>query len=119
MPPPTQTASTAAWSDEQHAIENRTRYREKCDQVLSILSGTLAPQKPQAGFYLWATTPIADTSFAQRLYAEQNITVLPGQYLSRSTDGGNPGENKIRMALVAPLDECLEAARRINKFLNP
>ena len=114
MPPPTQTASTAAWSDEQHVIENRIRYREKFDQVLSIISATLAPKKPQGGFYLWASTPIADTKFAQRLYAEQNVTVLPGQFLSRSTNEGNPGENKIRMALVAPLGECLDAARRIN-----
>jgi N-succinyldiaminopimelate aminotransferase len=118
MSPATQTASTAAWSDEQHVIENRNRYCEKFDQVLSILSGTLAPKKPQAGFYLWATTPITDTSFAQRLYAEQNITVLPGQFLSRSTSEGNPGENKIRMALVAPLDECLDAANRINNLLS-
>lgn len=118
MPPATQTASTAAWSDERHVVENRNRYREKFDRVLSILSATLAPQKPQAGFYLWATTPIVDTSFAQRLYAEQNITVLPGQFLSRSTSEGNPGENKIRMALVAPLDECLDAANRINSLLS-
>jgi len=118
MPPATQTASTAAWSDERHVIENRNLYREKFDRVLSILSATLAPQKPQAGFYLWATTPIVDTSFTQRLYAEQNITVLPGQFLSRSTSEGNPGENKIRMALVAPLDECLDAANRINSLLS-
>jgi N-succinyldiaminopimelate aminotransferase len=119
MPPATQTASIAAWSDEAHVVENRARYREKFDQVLSILSDTLAPQKPQAGFYLWTTTPMADTDFARRLFAEQNITVLPGRYLSRGTDQGNPGENKVRMALVAPLDECRDAAQRINRFLNP
>ena len=113
----TQTASIAAWSDEEHVVENRNLYREKFDQVLSILSDTLAPQKPQAGFYLWPTTPIADTDFAQRLFAEQNITVLPGRYLSRATNHGNPGENKVRMALVAPLEECREAALRINRIL--
>jgi N-succinyldiaminopimelate aminotransferase len=117
MPPPTQTASIAAWGDETHVVDNRSRYREKFDQVLSILSDTLAPQKPQAGFYLWPTTPIADTEFTQRLFAEQNITVLPGRYLSRDTDEGNPGENKVRMALVAPLEECREAALRINSIL--
>ena len=118
MPPPTQTASTAAWNDEAHVIENRQRYREKFEQVLSLLSDTLAPQKPQAGFYLWASTPIPDTEFAQRLYAEQNVTVLPGQYLSRDGDDGNPGENRVRMALVAPLEDCLEAANRINSLLS-
>ena len=117
MPPATQTASILAWSDEAHVIENRARYREKFDQVLSILSDTLAPQKPQAGFYLWPTTPMADTEFTQRLFAEQNITVLPGRYLSRNTSDGNPGENRIRMALVAPLDQCRDAAQRINLFL--
>jgi N-succinyldiaminopimelate aminotransferase len=117
MPPATQTASCAAWSDETHVIENRRLYREKFDQVLALLSDTLAPQKPQAGFYLWAQTPIADTEFARRLYAEQNVTVLPGQYLARNSGAGNPGENRVRMALVAPLDECLDAARRINSLL--
>jgi N-succinyldiaminopimelate aminotransferase len=84
---------------------------------LALLSDTLAPQKPQAGFYLWAQTPIADTEFARRLYAEQNVTVLPGQYLARNSGAGNPGENRVRMALVAPLDECIDAATRINSLL--
>jgi len=118
MPPPTQTASTAAWGDEAHVIENRQRYREKFERVLSLLSDTLAPQKPQAGFYLWAATPIPDTEFARRLYSEQNVTVLPGQYLSRDGGDGNPGENRVRMALVAPLEECLDAANRINSLLS-
>jgi len=117
LPPATQTASGAAWSDEAHVIENRNLYREKFDQVLALLSDTLAPQKPQAGFYLWAQTPVADTEFARRLYAEQNVTVLPGRYLARDSGAGNPGENRVRMALVAPLDECLDAARRINSLL--
>ena len=118
MPPPTQTASAVAWRDEQHVKANRQAYREKFDRVLSILSDTLAPQKPQAGFYLWANTPMADTEFARRLYAEQNVTVLPGQFLSRDTSEGNPGKNKIRMALVAPLAECEDAAHRINTLLS-
>ena len=118
MPPATQAASIAAWSDEAHVADNRTRYREKFDRVLTTLANTLAPLKPQAGFYLWAATPIADTDFASRLYAEQNVTVLPGSLLSRATNAGNPGANKVRMALVAPLDECQDAANRINTFLS-
>ena len=113
----TQTASAVAWRDEAHVVDNRSRYREKFERVLQLLSATLAPQKPQAGFYLWARTPIADTDFAQRLYAEQNVTVLPGRYLSRDQGGSNPGENRVRMALVAPLDECVDAANRINQLL--
>jgi len=117
MSPAIQSASISAWSDETHVVENRIRYRQKFDQVLAILSDTLAPKKPQAGFYLWPTTPIADTDFAQRLFAEQNITVLPGRFLSRTTNQGNPGENRVRMALVASLDECRNAAQRINRLL--
>jgi len=117
LPPATQTASTAAWRDEHHVVENRRLYRQKFDQVLALLSDTLAPQKPEAGFYLWAQTPIADTEFARRLYAEQNVSVLPGRFLARDSGTGNPGENRVRMALVAPLDECLDAAGRINSLL--
>jgi N-succinyldiaminopimelate aminotransferase len=117
LPPATQTASAAAWRDEQHVVENRRLYRQKFDQVLALLSDTLAPQRPEAGFYLWAETPLTDTEFARRLYAEQNVTVLPGQFLSRETEGANPGAGRVRMALVAPLDECLDAANRINSLL--
>jgi N-succinyldiaminopimelate aminotransferase len=117
LPPATQTASTVAWQDEAHVIENRSLYRAKFEQVLGLLSDTLAPQKPQAGFFLWAQTPLSDEEFTRRLYAEQNVTVLPGRYLARDSQAGNPGENRVRMALVAPLDECLEAARRINSLL--
>ena len=122
MPPATQSASIVAWGDQCHVVENRNLYREKFDCVLSTLANTLKPEKPQAGFYLWVTTPIADTEFAVRLYAEQNITVLPGSLLSRDTNedntNTNPGVNKIRMALVAPLDECQDAANRINTLLS-
>ena len=117
LPPATQTASCTAWRDEAHVRENRRLYREKFERVLALLSDTLAPQRPQAGFYLWAQTPIADTEFARRLYAEQNVSVLPGRYLARDAGAGNPGRDRVRMALVAPLDECLDAARRINSLL--
>ena len=117
LPPATQTASTVAWQDEAHVIENRRLYSEKIEQVSALLSATLAPQKPQAGFFLWAQTPISDTEFTRRLFAEQNVTVLPGRYLARDSAAGNPGQNRVRMALVAPLDECLDAARRINLLL--
>lgn len=115
MPPATQSASVAAWNDEKHVQQNRTLYQQKFEQVISILAETLAPVKPEAGFYLWAKTPESDIDFAQKLFAEQNITVLPGQYLSRDTaHQNNPGEGYVRMALVAPIDECINAAHRIN-----
>ena len=81
--------------------------------MLDILGGVLDVARPDAGFYLWPKTPIAETDFARKLYAEQNVTVLPGSYLSRDTDGSNPGKNRVRMALVPPIEDCIEAAQRI------
>ena len=118
MPPPTQSASIAAWGDEKHVVANRVLYREKFDRVAAALAETLAPRIPAAGFYLWPQTPIADDAFARKLYAEQNLTVLPGSYLSRDVGGRNPGAGRIRMALVASLEECLDAAGRINSVIS-
>ena len=117
MPPATQAASISAWQDEDHVIYNRNYYREKFAAVLAILSPVMNVTRPEASFYLWAETPIADTTFAQRLFDEQNVTVLPGSYLARDTESGNPGANRIRMALVASLEECVEAAHRIRHLI--
>jgi len=118
MPLPTQHASIQAWQDEQHVIENRRLYREKFAAFIDIIGDVCTVIKPPASFYVWLKTPISDTEFAQQLFAKQNITVLPGSYLSREFDGINPGFNHVRIALVAPLDECIEAAQRIKNFLN-
>lgn len=117
LPVPTQMASIAAWHDEEHVIANRELYRQKFAAVIDILGETLPLQMPDAGFYLWAQTPIDDREFAQQLFAAQNVTVLPGQFLARSTATGNPGQNHVRMALVATLEECVEAAQRIKAFV--
>ena len=117
MPPPTQAASISAWSDEQHVIDNRLLYKTKFNAVVEILSPVLDVTLPDAGFYLWTQTPVIDTDFARNLFAEQNVTVLPGQFLSRSNKDINPGENHIRMALVATVDETVDAARRIHQFV--
>ncbi len=117
MPLPVQAASIAAWNDEKHVQENRERYREKFDDVISILSRQMSVERPEAGFYLWLTTPYDDVRFTADLFEQQNVTVLPGSFLARDTSKGNPGKNKIRIALVATREECLEAANRINIFL--
>ncbi|MFC1749405.1 succinyldiaminopimelate transaminase [Pseudomonadota bacterium] len=117
MSPYHQAASIKAWDDEQHVLGNRDLYREKFATVLNILDGVLDVKQPDAGFYLWPQTPIDDESFAQRLFGEQNVTVLAGSYLSRNNDGINPGANHVRMALVAPVEECAEAATRIRNFV--
>ena len=116
MPLPTQQASIKAWSDETHVVENRRLYREKFAAFIEILSDVCDINKPPAGFYVWLKTPIADTDFAQKLFAQENITVLPGNYLSRDFSGLNPGVNYVRIALVAPLADCITAAHRIKNF---
>jgi N-succinyldiaminopimelate aminotransferase len=117
MSPSIQAASIAAWNDEQHVAENRAKYIAKFNEVTPLLQEVLDVQLPDAGFYLWAKVPrLSDTEFAKRLHAEYNVTVLPGSYLARDAHGINPGQNRVRMALVAEVAECLEAARRIVEF---
>lgn len=113
MPGHHQLASIAAWNDETHVKENRQRYRDKFGAVLAELDGHLPACLPDAGFYLWPETPVADTDFARELYAHEHIIVLPGRFLAREACGINPGQQRIRMALVAELDQCVEAAQRI------
>jgi len=117
MPVQTQLASVAAWNDEAHVKANRDLYREKFDAVLAILDGVLDVQRPDGGFYLWAKTPIDDETFTRELYAHEHVTVVPGSYLSREVNGNNPGAGRVRMALVAPLAECVAAAERIRDFV--
>jgi len=117
MPIQHQMASIAAWDDEAHVLDNRNQYRDKFREVVTILSPVMDVKQPDASFYLWAKTPIADDEFAQRLFAEQHMTVLPGSYVSREVDGVVPGANYVRMALVATLDECIEGAQRIRTFV--
>nr|CAA6825223.1 MAG: N-succinyl-L,L-diaminopimelate aminotransferase alternative (EC [uncultured Thiotrichaceae bacterium] len=117
MPPSFQVGSIVAWQDEQHVLENRNQYRSKFAAVMEILSPVINVQMPDAGFYLWPETPIADTDFIRGLYSSQHVNVVPGSYLSRDTEEGNPGQNRIRMALVATEQECVEAAQRIRRFV--
>jgi N-succinyldiaminopimelate aminotransferase len=120
MSPAIQAASIAAWNDEAHVQENRDKYIRKFKQITPMLREVLDVDLPDAGFYLWAKVdkraPISDIDYARRLYAEYNVTVLPGSYLARDAHGLNPGKNRVRMALVAEVEECLEAAQRIVEF---
>ncbi len=117
MPPVHQIASIEAWNDETHVKHNRELYVKKFDAVIEILKPVINVTLPDAGFYLWLNTPIDDENFAKDLFAQQNVTVLPGSYLSRESDGINPGKNHVRLALVAPLDECITAANRIKEYI--
>ncbi|TVQ70752.1 MAG: succinyldiaminopimelate transaminase [Oceanospirillales bacterium] len=117
MPVQHQIASTAAWQDEAHVLENRDLYREKFAAVSEILSPVMQINLPEASFYLWAKTPIDDEAFTRGLLEQQNLTVLPGRYLAREVAGEQPGAGYIRMALVATVEECVEAAQRIRAYI--
>jgi len=119
MSPTIQAASCVAWNDEAHVQDNRNLYKEKFNLITPLLKQVMDVELPDAGFYLWAdvrSSGLSDTEFARGLYAEYNVTVLPGSYLARDAHGSNPGRNRIRMALVAGVDEGLEAANRIVQF---
>jgi N-succinyldiaminopimelate aminotransferase len=119
MPVQHQLASIAAWSDEEHTIANRREYQQKFAAFFNAVDPVMPLILPDAGFYFWAQTPIPDDHFARELYQYSNVTVLPGRYLARTgADGHNPGEGRIRLALVAPQAECLEAAHRIHEFVS-
>ena len=113
---PIQHVSSLAWQDEHHVIENRELYRQKYATVIPILRDAMPAHWPDGGFYLWLETPIDDREFARLLYEQWNVLVLPGQFLSRETTHGNPGQNRIRVALVAEPKRCQDAAERIRAF---
>jgi len=111
-----QKASIAAWGDEKHVEENRRLYVEKFKAVLPLVNAPLQADMPDGAFYLWMRTPIDDRDFTRRLHAERNVMVLPGSFLARDVAGENPGRNRVRVALVPPLAECIEAAERMMQF---
>ena len=117
LSPAVQAASIAAWGDEAHVVENRRLYREKFATITPMLASVLDVDLPDAGFYLWAAVGEDDATFARDLFAQYNVTVLPGSYLARASGGFNPGSGRIRMALVAQTAECTEAAQRIVQFV--
>ncbi len=114
---PTQKASIAAWSEDTHVAANRTLYRRKFDRVLPMLQPVVDVRRPAGGFYLWLPVNGSDEAFTADLFAAQNITVVPGSYLARATPAGNPGAGYVRISLVAPEAECVQAAGRIKDFI--
>jgi len=106
-------ASIAAWNDETHVVQNRAEYAEKFQLLAPRMAAAMPCEMPEAAFYLWAKTPGDDAAFARRLYAEENVTVLPGSFVARSAHGRNPGAGRVRIALVPSLADCAEAVDRI------
>ena len=118
MSPVLQSASIAAWNDEAHVVDNRNLYRSKFAKVTPLLASVMDVALPDAGFYLWARVAGGDdVAFALDLLAQYNVAVLPGSLLARESGGINPGAGRVRLALVAGVDECVEAAERIRSFI--
>jgi N-succinyldiaminopimelate aminotransferase len=118
MPLQVQMASIAAWRDEQHVHDNRAAYRAKFQALSQLLAGQMDFSLPDAGFYLWARTPGDDAQFARALFEQCHVSVLPGTFLGREQDGINPGSGHVRMALVANMAQCVDAAERLRGFLD-
>ena len=115
---PTQLASIAAWNDDEHARLNRSLYQEKFARVIPILAPVLSVERPAGAFYLWPQVGQNDEQFVRALYAEKNVTLLPGSYLARGSGGsGNPGAGRVRISLVPSVADCITAAERIKDFL--
>jgi N-succinyldiaminopimelate aminotransferase len=123
MAVPTQLASIAAWNEDTHAAANRRLYQEKFARVLPILTPVMRVEKPAGAFYLWPDVAGDDETFTRELFARKNITVLPGSYLARGSAGpgsgisDNPGAGRVRISLVPPVAQCVEAAERIRDFI--
>ena len=117
MPVPTQLASVTAWQDEEYAARNRRVYQEKFERVLPILAPCLEVTRPDGAFYLWPDVRGDDERFVRDLYASQAVTALPGSYLARTGSDGNPGSGRVRISLVPPMQQCIEAAERIRDFV--
>ena len=117
IPEPIQYASSYAWSDETHCISNRVMYRKKFEEVGKILGKYLTYPKPEASFYLWPKTPINSETFTYELFRQQNVTILPGHFMSSDKDGLISGYDRVRLALVNQYDDCVEGARRIEQFI--
>ena len=113
---PVQRASVAAWRDEEHVRANRLLYAQKYRAVLPLCAAPVRTAMPEGGFYLWVSTPIDDAKFARELQRQYNVLVLPGSYIARDAQGSNPGRNHVRMALVAPLADCVEAVQRLGEL---
>lgn len=116
VPLHTQLASIVAWNDDRHVVENRRLYREKFAVVLPVLRTVMEVEAPQASFYLWPRVT-DDERFTRELFATQNVTILPGSYISRDMPQGNPGRGRVRISLVASVPECREAAQRIRQYV--
>ena len=117
LPKPLQYAAAAVWSDEEHVKENRKLYAAKYKLADDILSGFEGYSSPEAGFFLWIKVQDSEKTTLD-LWRETGVRVLPGAYLAQEKNGRNPGQNFIRVALVAQQKITGEALTKIRSFLD-
>jgi aspartate/methionine/tyrosine aminotransferase len=111
-----QHAAAAVWGDEEHVKENRKLYTAKYKLADDILSGLEGYTSPEAGFFLWIAVQDSEKTTVD-LWRETGVCVLPGAYLAQEKNGRNPGQNFIRVALVAPQKITEEALIKMRAFL--
>ncbi|SFX42436.1 Aspartate/methionine/tyrosine aminotransferase [Paracoccus pantotrophus] len=120
LPLPVQRVSAMAWGEEDHVEASRALYQQKYRIADRVLGNVPGYQPVQGGFFLWLPVPesVGDgEDAAKKLWAEAGIQVLPGAYLARDTEAGNPGRNFIRVALVAPAEQTEAALNRLKNCL--
>ena len=121
LPPPVQHVSALLWADEDHVDASRALYQDKFAMAERVMDGVPGFAMPEAGFFLWVPVGARDGRDAEaaalRLWRETGVRVLPGHYLAREVDGATPGADRLRVALVAPLDECEDGLTRMRACL--
>ena len=116
LPGPLQAVAARVWDDETHVQENRALYRAKyelADQIFGDIPDYLSPE---AGFFLWLNVKDGEAA-AKKLWVETGVRALPGKYLSRPTEAGDPGAPYLRVAMVAPQDQLETGLRAIRACL--
>jgi LL-diaminopimelate aminotransferase len=116
-----QDAAIVALSEELHVERLRELYKTKRDILVDAFVGAGLPEcRPSATLYIWQKVPQGMTSlaFAEKLLdPDIAMVTTPGNWISESSDSGNPGEGFVRLALVPSVQDCTLAAQRIRDHL--
>jgi aspartate/methionine/tyrosine aminotransferase len=111
VPGPVQAAAVAAWGDDAHVDEQRTRYAGRLARMRDALRGLgIDVPMPAGAFYLWAPAPDGDAWALTRRLAEQGgALVSPGEFY------GPLGSGFVRVAVVQPDDRIDLVAERLDR----
>ncbi|HZE40993.1 MAG TPA: succinyldiaminopimelate transaminase [Stackebrandtia sp.] len=110
LPAPVQDAMTAALSDEDHAAEQRERYRRRRDLLRPAFEKAgFRIEHSAAGLYLWATRDEDCWDTVAEL-ARLGIVVAPGEFY------GPAGAHHVRIALTAGDERVAAACDRLTEL---